>query len=203
MAKKFERWMCRKIREDSGGKQVWTNCEVRGHHVAFYIPDLGLCVDYGRDDSHKDAQLLKRGFTVLRFAAPQSQLEANDVRYAIYSELKYRLKRAERGFSTNPLGQSEQERGFLGMDKFEESENPRKTVAANSVEKKAISSEPKTIRGSNVCARLVETVEKCNRQVFTDKSVAESTLRALREFGVIGEVERCKICGHVHILEAR
>ena len=50
-----------------------------------------------------------------------------------------------------------------------------------------------------------DTREKCTRQVFASKSVAESTVAELRKKGVftMGLIERCKICGMLHVKELR
>ncbi len=41
----------------------------------------------------------------------------------------------------------------------------------------------------------------CERQVFTDESAAQRTANALKTVGVDSSVERCELCGFVHLKE--
>jgi len=47
--------------------------------------------------------------------------------------------------------------------------------------------------------------EKCTRQVYASKAIAENTVAQLRKTGVItmGLIERCKVCGMLHVKEIR
>ncbi len=43
----------------------------------------------------------------------------------------------------------------------------------------------------------------CRRQVYTEAAVAENTARMLAGLKVAAEVERCGICGMLHLVEMR
>jgi hypothetical protein len=43
----------------------------------------------------------------------------------------------------------------------------------------------------------------CRRQVYTEAAVAENTARMLAKLKVAAEVERCGICGMLHLVEMR
>jgi hypothetical protein len=45
--------------------------------------------------------------------------------------------------------------------------------------------------------------QSCRRQVYATQEVAEMTVARLRKSKILGEIERCKFCGFLHIKELR
>jgi hypothetical protein len=52
-------------------------------------------------------------------------------------------------------------------------------------------------------AKPVGIRQPCKRQVYTTEETAKATVKKFKAFGIIGEIERCPICGFLHIKELR
>jgi hypothetical protein len=122
-------------------------------------------------------------------------------------------KRGNGTFSTNPQDQSSSQGSIKSLSG---SEKPKsKTLAVTGLYPGGNVENEIKLRHINeitpeACVNLLgnlrgKAVPRCRRQVFASTEVAENTIRSLtyNRVLVMGQVEKCKICGLIHIKELR
>lgn len=206
----WERWLWKKLRKSVKGSLVWRQTVVRGYIVDFYLADFRIAIELdgeGHDpqkDSLRDARLLHKGITVMRFKNPKDQKSVNDIYAKVYAEICYQQGRLKKKPSTNSLALSEQQGSLTSLVRKGLVED---LYGSGNVQKKVnllIFSRLSERDCRNIVQNTVENAGKgCQRQVYASVETAENTARVLSKVGIEGVPEICTKCGLIHMRETK
>jgi very-short-patch-repair endonuclease len=209
---KWEKMLWRRLKRGIKGVNFEQQIVIDNAIVDFYCHSalVAIELDGMQHDSHRDAQrdrqILNKGILVMRFPNPRSDAELNSILFRVWPECRHRIARGKRYLSTNPQrSQSLQGSQFYSLDS-KKRENLEPMKQRETVEKEAVM-EPKNqnTKELKVPQDTHKLPQRCGRQVYASKEVAQSTADGLIRMKILAgaEIEKCSVCGLIHIRELR